>query len=94
MTMLLTGLAGVLATVAVIVTIRTMLSSSIGKVLAMVVMAVGATLGVTVDTIALSSGVTAMTAASFGIVCGASLVIVCNNALHKRIKKAKLERHF
>ncbi|MCD9020294.1 hypothetical protein [Cohnella silvisoli] len=92
--MFIIGLAGVLAVIAFGTTIGTVIISPVGKVLATVIMAIGATLGVTVNTVAYSTGITALTAASFGIIIGASAVIAGNAAVRNWLKKAKFEGNF
>ena len=92
--MLLLGIAGVLTSIACSITVGTGFISAIGKVLAVVITAIGIVLGTTVGTVVASTGATALTTASIGIIAGSITVIAGNAAIRKLIKKAKIQRHF
>ncbi len=91
--MLLIGLAGVFACLAVVATVATLSVSAIGKILATVIMAVGTALGTTVGTVVASFGATDETAACIGILVGAAAVIAGNSSIRKRIDKVKSQGH-
>jgi len=92
--MLLLLLAGVFTSIACATAVVNGLSSAIGKVLTVVVIAIGTVFGVTIFTIAASLGVIDVQAALIGMVVGAVVVIAGNAAVRKLIHKAKLQRDY